>query len=60
MHIENDVPLQNLNTFGVPAAARYFAEFNSALSWANDPVGSSETFGVFVGFFGLFKRLKSA
>ena len=40
MHIENDVPLQNLNTFGVAAAARYFAEIpgaeslREALTWA--------------------------
>lgn len=40
MHIENDVPLQNLNTFGVAAAARYFAEtpgaesLHEALAWA--------------------------
>ena len=40
MQIENDVPLQNLNTFGVPAAARYFAEIpcvealREALAWA--------------------------
>ena len=40
MHIKNDVSLQKLNTFGVAAAARYFAEvpdveaLREALAWA--------------------------